>query len=123
MTDDIGNGGVRRTDITGATGIVAGPAIVLMLDQDVVPADQIPVAAIMTDGTGLTGIAVRAEANRVIYVPAAAAVIVVGEIANMALVALPIGCRSAGRRALQPAIGVQIMADDAAASGMDLPRT
>lgn len=123
QADDIGDGGVRRSDISGAAGVVAEAAIVLMLDLDIVPGGQTPVTVVMAGGAGLAGITVSAETDSVTLVAAAGAVIVTGKIARMAHGALTIGCRGAGGRAFQPAIGGQIMTGAATANGMGLACT
>jgi len=122
LTYDIGNGGVGRSDINGATGVVTESAIILMLDQDIVPGSKPPVTAIMAGSAGLSGIGVRAEADCMIFVAATGTVIVVVKIADMALDALAIRRSGAGSRTFQSTIGGQIMAGGATARGMGLAR-
>ena len=122
LQDDVGNRGVGRANIGGATGIVAESAIILMFGKDIVPSGQVAVASVMTDGAGLGGIGLSAKANSVILVAATGTVIVVGKIALMTIVAFAIRGRGNGCRAFQPAIGSQVVTGGTTASGMGLPR-
>lgn len=107
-------------DHCGSTGVVTKATVVFMLDQDIVPIRQVAAAAIVTDGTGLAIKSISAEADQVVLAAAVRAVVVTGKIADMALDALPVGCSGGGGRAFQGAVGGQVMAGGATASGMNL---
>ena len=118
LGDDIGHRGVSHPNVRDPTGVVTESAIALMLDKDIVPGGQVPIAVVMTNSARLTRIGVRTKTDSMIFVAAACAVIVAGKIAQMAHDALAIGCRGASGRAFQPTIGAQVVTGGATAHSM-----
>lgn len=107
----------------GAAGVVTKATIILMLDQDIVPARQVTGAAIVTDEAGLTIIGIGTEANGVTRVATVRTVVMADKISHMTGNALPVRSGGGGSRTFQGAVGSQVMTGGASAGGMDLART